>query len=296
MNLFEKVKEVKECNEKANRLTKELKANLLKQFVELPYELKEVEANYEHVYANDSRIVSVYYPILNTPKGFKREDEKFYREYANCVDHEYTLSDEEGRKVTIFEQAIFENYVYKSERAYMSLRFDIVENIEFKIEMLGETYSFKKGFNLKELIKKIISPEDVVSYNYFWSSCTYAEQEEKYNEFLNILGKTKEVPTLKELVNAKETKIQITDSINAIVEARVNRTTDNIWLNGSMYNVWLEKMQAYSIDIKIKPYLNEAIELAEQRFHYEELENEEELKKGKTFDEIVQLLESFQTE
>lgn len=63
-----------------------------------------------------------------------------------------------------------------------------------------------------------------------------------------------------------------------------------------MYSVWLENMQAYSIEIKIKPYLNEVIELAEQRFRYEELEDEEELRKGKTFDEIIQLLESYQTE
>lgn len=298
MNLFEKVKEVKEYNEKANRLTKELRANLLKQFVELPYEIKEVEADYEHIYAGDSRIITVYYPILNTPDGLKKEEEKFYREYANCINHEYTLIDKEGRKVIMLEQAIFKSNVYKSEKAYMSLNFDIVESIEFKIEILGETYSFKRKFNLKELIKEIIGPDDVASYdiNFFWTGSTYDEQKMKYNEFLEILGRNKEVPTLKELANADENKIQITDSISAIVEARVNRTTANIWLISSMYSVLLENMQAYSIEIKIKPYLNEVIELAEQRFKYEELEDEEKLRKGKTLDEIVQLLESYQTE
>lgn len=63
-----------------------------------------------------------------------------------------------------------------------------------------------------------------------------------------------------------------------------------------MYSVAFENMLKYSVTIKIKPYLNETIKLEEQRFEYDELKNEDELRKGKTFDELVELLESFQTE
>lgn len=290
MNLFEKVGEVKECNEKANRLAKELKANLLKQFVELPYEIKKVEANYERTYSEDRDVIAVYYPILNTPEGYKKEEEKFYREYLNCINHEYTLIDEEGRKVTIWEQAIFERLVYYSRKAYMNLKFYIAQSIEFKIEILGETYSFKKRLK-KELIKEVIGKNDVLTYN---DGNEYDIQEKKYNKFLKLLDSTKNVPTLRELSIAHETEIQITDSISAIVEAKVIEGTRDIWLENNMYSVRIEDMPTYSVTIKIKPYFNKTIELAEQRFDYEELENEAELREGKTFDEIVEILESYQ--
>lgn len=295
MNLFEKVKEVKEYNEKANRLMKELKDNLLNQFVELPYEIKEVKVNYPSRAADDKDgMQKVYYPILDTPKEFKKEDEKFYREYINCINHEYTLIGEEGRIVTIQEHAMFENDVYSSKKAFMRLDFYIVENIEFNIKILGENYSLEKSFNLKELIKKIIGPDDVASFS---SLKIYDEQRKKYNEFLKDLGRTRRVPTLKKLANADKTEFQITDSISAIAISSIkDKTKATVWLKSSMYRVQLDDIQEYSIDILIKPYFKETFELVSRHFQYEELENEEELRKGKNFDEIVQLLESYQTE
>ena len=90
MNLFEKVVKVKEVREKVKQEEKELRESLYSKFVNLPYQLKEVEADYDSEYYSpiDSTI-EVYYPILNTPEGFKKEDEKFYREYSNCINHEY---------------------------------------------------------------------------------------------------------------------------------------------------------------------------------------------------------------
>lgn len=298
MDLFERTVEVKQLSERVNNLKKELRDNLLKKIVNLPYEVKEVEADYNsEYYSSTDRTIKVYYPILNTPEGFKKENEEFYREYSNCINHEYTLTDSQGRKVIIWEQVIFNSNVYISKMAHMSLNFNVPSpNIELKITIAGEEYRFKRLINQEHLIKEIIGKDDIAKYIGFWVEDEYSYQEEKYNKLLETLGKTKEVPTLKELASVNVTRIEITDSISAIVEARVNETSSHIWLKNSMYSVSFANMITYSVTIKIKPYLNKTIKLEEQRFEYDELENEDELRKGKTFDELVQLLESFQTE
>lgn len=179
----------------------------------------------------------------------------------------------------------------------MRLEFNVPSpNIELKITTSEEEYRLKRLVNQKQIIKEFIGKDDIAKYTRFWIEDEYSYQEEKYNKLLETLGKTKEVPTLKELASGNVTKIQITDSISAIVEARVNETSSFIWLKNSMYSVGFENMLTYIVTIKIKPYLNETIKLEEQRFEYSELEKEDELRKGKTFDELVELLETFQTE
>ncbi len=63
-----------------------------------------------------------------------------------------------------------------------------------------------------------------------------------------------------------------------------------------LYSVRFDNVKYYKTTIKVKPYLNNVIEMAERKFCYSELENEAELRKGKTLDEIIDLIESFETE
>ncbi len=296
MDLFQKSAELKRLQEKEIELQQEIETELLEKFVNLLYEVKEVEADYNSDYYSPSdRTIKVYYPILNTPEGFEKENEIFYRQYSNCINHEYTLKDSKKRKVTILEHAIIKSSIYESEKAYMRLKFNVPSvNIKIKITISDKVYRLERTINHKQLIKQIIGENDIVAYRGYWAKDVYNENEKKYDKFLKDLGETEEVPKLKELAKANSTKIQITDSISAIVEARVIETKSNIWLENNMYSVRLENMPTYSVTIKIKPYLNKFIELAEQRFDYEELKNVDELRKGKTLDEIIELLESFQ--
>lgn len=96
MDLFEKEVKVKKAKEKAKQEEKELRDSLRSQFVDLPYQLKEVEADYEGAMFEGKKI-KVYYPILDTPKGYKKENEKFCRKYSNGINYEYTLTDSQGK-------------------------------------------------------------------------------------------------------------------------------------------------------------------------------------------------------
>ncbi len=300
MDLLKKEQEVKEAKEKANQLERELINSLRSQFVDLPYELKEIEADYEGVMFEGKK-KKVYYPILNIPEGYKKENERFYREYANGIKHEYTLVDEEGEKVTILEYAPFGNDLYKdeSENTHMRLDFYITrELIEYHISMFVEEYTLKRKFNKKQLLNEIIGKENIVRYEDHLRGKEYSQTEEEYQKFLKDLGIKYEPPTLKVMSkNVGETKFKITESISVVISKEIEEEYYHcIWLNNPKYSVRLDNVKYYKTTIKVKPYFNNTIEMAEREFCYAELENEEELRKGKTLDEIIELLESFQTE
>lgn len=300
MDLLKKEQEVKEAKEKANQLERELINSLRSQFVDLPYELKEIEADYEGVMFEGKK-KKVYYPILNIPEGYKKENERFYREYVNGIKHEYTLVDEEGEKVTILEYAPFENDLYEdeSENTHMRLDFYITrELIEYHISMFVEEYTLKRKFNKKQLLNEIIGKENIVRYEDHLRGKEYSQTEEEYQKFLKDLGIKYEPPTLKVMAkNVGETKFKITESISVVISKEIEEEYYHcIWLNNPKYSVRLDNVKYYKTTIKVKPYFNNTIEMAEREFCYAELENEEELRKGKTLDEIIELLESFQTE
>lgn len=299
MKLLKKEQEVKEAREKANQLEKELIDSLRNQFVDLPYELKEVETNYLGDRSSINRI-KVYYPILNTSAGFRKENEKFYRFYANCLSHEYTLIDEEGNEIKIIENVTFKDKLYKdeSEETYISLDFYIIgEVIEYRIKILEEVHTLKRNFDYKQLLNEIVGKENIARYMDRFSINTYNQAEEQYQKFLKELGIKDEPPTLKELAkNVGEKEIQITDLIKAVISTEVDiGYQDCIWLTNPKYNVRLQYVKYYKTTIKVKPYLSKTIEIAEKEFCYSEIENEEELRKGKTLDEIIELLDLLQS-
>lgn len=295
MDFLKKEQDVQEAMERAKQLKNELINSLRNQFVALPYELKEIEVDFEGVMFEGKKI-KVYYPILNNPKGYKKENERFYRKYANGIKHEYTLIDEEGRKVTILEYATFENKLYKDklENTHMYLNFYIADNfIEYYISMFVENYTFKREFNPKQLLNEIIGKENIVRYEDHLGRKEYSQIEEEYQKFLKVLGIKHEIPTLKVLANTtNEKKIQITESISAIISTEIEEDHYHcIWLNNPKYSVRLDDVKYYKTTIKVKPYLNNTIKMEEREFCYAELENEAELRKGKTLDEIIELLE-----
>ena len=303
MDLFEKEVEVEETRKKAKQMEKELMDSLRSQFVNLPYDVKEVEADYESYYNSSDRRIKVYYPILNTPEGFKKEEEKFYREYANCINHEYTLIDGEGRKIKILEHAIFTCNIYETKKAHMRLDFYVTrESIEYNISMFLKEYTLKRNFNYKQLLNEIIGKENSVRYKDCFKDCftrkPYSQIEKEYQKFLKDLGIKYDPPTLKVMAKTVgETESKITESISVVISKEIDENYYHcIWLNNPKYSVRLDDVKYYKTTIKVKPYLNNTIKMEEREFCYAELENEEELRKGKTLDEIIELLESFQTE
>lgn len=181
----------------------------------------------------------------------------------------------------------------------MRLNFYITcEFIEYHISIFVEEYTLKRRFNPKQLLNEIIGKENIVRYEDHLGRKEYSKIEEEYQKFLKDLGIKYNPLNLKVLANgASEIKIKITEAISAVISTKIEEEHYYcIWLNNPKYSVRLDGVKYYKTTIKVKPYFNNSIEMQEREFCYAELENEEELRKGKTLDEIIELLESLQTE
>ena len=284
MDLFEKAVVIEKIKENAERRYEELRKDLRSQ-----YQLKEIEAKREY----DTDPIKVYYPILDTPEGFVKEDEKFYRKYANCVMHEYTLIDKDGKKATILEELPFNGSFDDNKKYWLQLGFNISSSsIKYLINISGKKYKFAKKIKLNILIKQVIGENDVAKYYSTYRGREYEKEEAKYIKFLEGLSRTKEIVPLRELAKGSKTKIEISETFSANVESSVCvRNAETIWLENGMYRIGLYDVKYFKKTVKIKPYYNNSIELAEVEFEYIEIENEEELRKGKTLDELFEMLQ-----
>lgn len=292
MDLFKKVKEVSELVEKANKAKEELMSLITSQFVQLPYKMQMIEADYKEHINEKQNIIRVYYPVLDVPTGFVKENEKFYREYANCVMHEYTLKDEEGREVLIQEHGTFVKSMYKSDKGIIELEDYIAsESIKYWITISAKRYNFVRKILYKDMLEQILGIDKTARIKGSYYSKIYQNAEAAYEKFLKELGATNKLPTLEELYESKQNEIQITQEIKAKLEMCSNRRTDSIWLENPKFSVRLNNLNTLHVLVEIQPYLNEAIKLEKRRYEYFKLKNEEKLQEGITLEEAIKIIE-----
>ncbi len=169
MDVFERLQELAELREQIYQKDNELSKAIFNQFVGLPYELKEIEVDYIENSQN-SHIIKVYYPILNVPKHFKKEAEKFYRlcdPYKKIVAHEYMLVNDKGQKVEILETVEFKRLVINPEgkaEKKRPLYYIPFGKIDFSIKMSEKTSMLNRRINNELLIKEIENSESVQTF------------------------------------------------------------------------------------------------------------------------------------
>ena len=292
MDLFEKVKEVSELIEKANKSKEELMFLLTSQFVELPYKMKKIEADYEKHLNGKQNIIKVYYPVLEVPTGFAKKNETFCREFANCVRHEYTLKNEEGREVQIKEKVAFDKTLYKSDKGIIVLEDYITsESINYCISISSERYNFARKILYKDMLEQILEGDKTARLKEDYYSRTYQNAETKYEQFLKKLGAIGKITTLEELRESNQEEIQITPTIKAKLEICSNRRTGNIWLINPKFSVRLDNVKNLYILAEVQPYLNETIKLEKRKYEYFKLKEEEKWWKGITLEEAIKIIE-----
>lgn len=101
MELFEKTQELKKLKEDMIQTNTEI-LEILNGFLNLQYQTKLIRAGYLERQEEWKEEIAIYYPELTVPAGFSKEDERYLRNYANRIEHQYTLVDEKGRKILVF--------------------------------------------------------------------------------------------------------------------------------------------------------------------------------------------------
>lgn len=151
MDLFKSAVEVKQLSEGVTNLKKELRDNLLKKFVNLPYEVKEVEADYD-LSEKDRVKVTIYGKIL---------DEKYSQVLFEKTDlslQEVMLLDRVQKNIPISKEQsdiLRKDNLIEGRYPNIYVSKQISEIVDDKV-----SYTKKSGFNdqyYKDLVLKYIN-------------------------------------------------------------------------------------------------------------------------------------------
>lgn len=299
MELFEKTQELKKLKEDMIQTNTEI-LEILNGFLNLQYQTKLIRAGYLERQEEWKEEIAIYYPELTVPAGFSKEDERYLRNYANRIEHQYTLVDEKGRKILVYEDAVFvrgnakkdEN---KNEVARLVLKksYIISESIFYIFKIDGENFHFSRNFSFEDMLEQLLGEQHV---DYSDSNAACNEKSEKdYEKFLESLDVKKEkIIPLKNIIKFKEREHQILLPVITVYFEVIQSELDKyhmILLESPQADVNVRIADAnvkYFIKLKVVTTKNGEL-LCEKVFEYKEEKSKSKYQNGCTLSEIFKL-------
>lgn len=298
MELFEKTQELKKLKEDMIQTNTEI-LEILNGFL-LQYQTKLIRAGYLGRQEEQKEEIAIYYPELTVPAGFSKEDERYFRNMANVIEHQYALVDEKGKKILVYEDAIFvrgnakrdEN---KNEVARLVLKkSDIIsESIRYIFKIDGEDFYLSRNFSFEDMLEQLLGEQHV---DYSDPNAAFNEKSEKdYKKFLESLDVKKEkIIPLKNIIKYKERENQILLPVITVHFEVIQSELDKyhmIRLESPKADVDVGIADAnvkYSIKLKVVTTKNEQL-LCEKVFEYKEEKSKSKYQNGCTLSEIFKL-------
>ena len=200
MELFEKTQELKKLKEDMIQTNTEI-LEILNGFLNLQYQTKLIQAGYPDRKEKQKTKITIYYPELVVPNGFRKENERYFRNLANVIEHQYTLVNEKG-KIIVNEKANFIGRITKrdenkDEVAILQLKsaYIIDESIRYRFEIEGENFQFLRNFSFGDILEQLLGEQHV---DYSDSNAAFNEKSEKeYEKFLESLDVKKKKYSIK---------------------------------------------------------------------------------------------------
>jgi hypothetical protein len=284
MDIFEQAKKNKEIQEQAKKEDENTKEMLRNEFVDLPYQWQEVEADHDLPYLSREDKFKVLYPVLNVPKGFTKDEEVWYVKYCNSIFHKYILRDKEGRKIEITEIACFTFEMYKSEKGVLECKTKIVHGkIEYLVEVLEITEKFAREIDNMEFVRQNLNGELLKIKS------VHSKEDNSYIQYLKAFNPKINIPSLDEMITAKQMIIELTSNIYAEIEVKLFYDDEPVWIENSQLSICISKWIREEYDIDIKIYTKEC-EIGKKFFRVNRLRDIEKIEKGITFDEAFELI------
>lgn len=287
MNLFEKVEEIKGLRQKAKELDAKIREDILNQFVNLRYQMQEIEVGYSEYYRMNPEKVKVYYPILDLVEGFSKSNDKFEREYANLIIHTYTLKNSEGEKIQIKETSTFTRFIYENDK--VAIKVDdpciVVVKIQYRINISELSYEFCREFTYQEMIEQVVDSKDMILT---CKKIFLPTSQESYEKYIRALGKEEGISSLKDLVESSQNEIQITPTLIAKVSIGQEVKDMIVWYVSEKVAVRLYIPYTLTT-ITLQTKTIDGVSLGTQKFEYSEFN--EEFKTELTLSEVFQLME-----
>lgn len=297
MELFEKTQELKKLKEDMIQTNTEI-LEILNGFLNLQYQTKLIQAGYPDRQEEQKTKITIYYPELAVPNGFRKENERYFRNLANVIEHQYTLVNEKG-KIIVNEKANFIGRITKrdenkDEVAILQLKsaYIIDESIRYRFEIEGENFQFLRNFSFGDILEQLLGEQHV---DYSDPNAAFNEKSEKeYEKFLESLDvkKEKNIP-LKNIIKYKERENQIILPVITVHFEVIQSELDKyhiIWLESSKSDVDVGIANAnvkYFIKLKVVTTKNGEL-LCEKVFEYKE-RSKSKYQNGCTLSEIFKL-------
>lgn len=297
MELFEKNQMLKKLKEDMNKTNDEI-LEILDGFLNFQYQTKLIQAGYPDRQEEQKTKITIYYPELAVPNGFRKENERYFRNMANVIEHQYTLVNEKG-KIIVNEKAIFIRRITKrdenkNEVAVLQLKsaYIIDESIRYRFEIEGETFQLLRNFSFGDILEQLLGEQHV---DYSDPNAVFNEKSEKeYEKFLESLDvkKEKNIP-LKNIIKYKERENQIILPVITVHFEVIQSELDKyhiIWLESSKSDVDVGIVNTnikYFIKLKVITTKNGEL-LCEKVFEYKE-KSKSKYQNGCTLSEIFKL-------
>ena len=297
MELFEKNQKLKKLKEDMNKTNDEI-LEILDGFLNFQYQTKLIQAGYPDRQEEQKTKITIYYPELAVPNGFRKENERYFRNMANVIEHQYTLVNEKG-KIIVNEKAIFIRRITKrdenkNEVAVLQLKsaYIIDESIRYRFEIEGETFQLLRNFSFGDILEQLLGEQHV---DYSDPNAVFNEKSEKeYEKFLESLDvkKEKNIP-LKNIIKYKERENQIILPVITVHFEVIQSELDKyhiIWLESSKSDVDVGIVNTnikYFIKLKVITTKNGEL-LCEKVFEYKE-KSKSKYQNGCTLSEICKL-------
>ena len=235
---------------------------------------------------------------MAVPNGLRKENERYFRNLANVIEHQYTLVNEKG-KIIVNEKANFIGRITKrdenkDEVAILQLKsaYIIDESIRYRFEIEGENFQFLRNFSFGDILEQLLGEQHV---DYSDPNAAFNEKSEKeYEKFLESLDvkKEKNIP-LKNIIKYKERENQIILPVITFHFEVIQSELDKyhiIWLESSKSDVDVGIANAnvkYFIKLKVVTTKNGEL-LCEKVFEYKE-KSKSKYQNGCTLSEIFKL-------
>ncbi len=271
---------------------------ILDGFLNFQYQTKLIQAGYPDRQEEQKTKITIYYPELAVPNGFRKENERYFRNMANVIEHQYTLVNEKG-KIIVNEKAIFIRRITKrdenkNEVAVLQLKsaYIIDESIRYRFEIEGETFQLLRNFSFGDILEQLLGEQHV---DYSDPNAVFNEKSEKeYEKFLESLDvkKEKNIP-LKNIIKYKERENQIILPVITVHFEVIQSELDKyhiIWLESSKSDVDVGIVNTnikYFIKLKVITTKNGEL-LCEKVFEYKE-KSKSKYQNGCTLSEIFKL-------
>lgn len=301
-----------EILEKAGKANEELLLLLRKRFIDIPYKVQKVKT--KGITFGSDYYKEIYYPVLEEPEGFMKEDEK-YQLFGNSVFHDYTLKDGKGRKIKIGEKAKLKpelSAIYQSVRGgiYLKNGVDIIlETITYEIDILDRCYELSRKIPYQSMLEQIGAPDETLKVDLSFLEKENEANEEAYKQFINGLDVMKMLPSLKDMYkfdgrkfkisllkkNSEDDKNNLEDTLRIEIKHGIKEVT--LVLENERLVVNLNKNVVVKTISIFFVYMGEYVEEVEKEnrvdqkeYEYSKLLEEEKWKTGITLQEVIAIL------